>query len=109
MGRGEIVGEGGGVRCDGGVGRGTGVDEIDRGVGVGRVNGAGEPQCGLHKKPVLYCVRVLTKPATSLGSRNPLPTGGTTRSPMKASRSANVCSIQLPSAPLAMLSFDAIS
>ena len=60
VGRGEIVGEGGGVRCGGGVGRGGGVSEFVRGVGVGRVDGAGEPQCGLHKKPPLYCVRVLT-------------------------------------------------
>jgi len=55
-----MVGEGGGVRCGGGMGRGAGVGEVVRGVGVGRVNGAGVPQRGLHKKPPLYCARVLT-------------------------------------------------
>jgi hypothetical protein len=46
--------------CGGGVGRGTGVPELIRGVGVGRVGGKGSLQEGLHKKPSLYCVRVLT-------------------------------------------------
>jgi hypothetical protein len=59
VGRGEI-GVGTGVMRGGAVGRGTGVPEFVRGVGVGRVGGSGSLQGGLHKKPSLYCVRILT-------------------------------------------------
>ena len=43
------------------------------------------------------------------GGRWPLPTGGITRFPIKPSTAASVCATQLPSAPLAMFSFAAIS
>ena len=59
MGR-EEDGVGRGVMRGGAVGRGTGVPELVRGVGVGRVGGKGALQDGLHKKPSLYLVRVLT-------------------------------------------------
>ena len=42
------------------MGRCWGMPEFVRGVGLGRVEGAGSPQGELHKKPSLYCVSVLT-------------------------------------------------
>jgi hypothetical protein len=73
--------------------------------------GGGEPlsQLGAHKLPSLYSPRIPAVGDTSRGRRYPSPIGGITRSPIKASASANVCWIQLPSAPLAMFSFAAIS
>jgi hypothetical protein len=46
---------------------------------------------------------------TSLGRRYRSPIGGITKFPIKASASAKVCWMQLPSARLAMFSFAAIS
>lgn len=59
VGRGED-GVGTGVMWGGGVGRGTGVPEVVRGVGVGRGDPKGSMQYGLQSKPSLYWVRVLT-------------------------------------------------
>lgn len=81
-----------------------------RGCSVGLGGGLeSSSHSGAHKSPSLYSPRVSTRASTSLGDKNPLPTGGTTRSPIMASASDNVCWIQLPSAPLAMFSFATIS
>src|SRR5581483_6918555 len=84
-----------------------------RGWAVGRDLGAGLgdewSQLGAHKPPSLKSPRIPAKGAASRGRRYPSPIGGTTRSPIRASASANVCWTQLPSAPLAMFSFAAIS
>src|SRR5262245_32601943 len=78
-----------------------------RGGGVGLPGGGvGVTHCGTHIDPLLYWVSVRSKP---VGLRDPLPTGGMTRDPIAASACATVCSMHLPSAPLAMLSFAAIS
>lgn len=73
--------------------------------------GGGEPlsQLGAHKLPSLYSPRIPAVGCTADGRRYPSPTGGITRSPINASASAKVCWMQLPSAPLAMFSFAAIS
>jgi hypothetical protein len=52
VGRGE-AGGGTGVVRGGGVGCGTGVLELVRGVGVGSVGGKGALQDGLHKRSSL--------------------------------------------------------
>lgn len=107
VGRGE-GGGGTGVMCGGGVGRGAGVPALVRGVGVGRVGGF-VLHGGAHNAPSLYSVRASTCGDVTLVERNPLPTGGTTRFPIKASTSCSFSWIQLASAPLAILSFAAIS
>src|SRR5262245_20971585 len=81
-------------------GRGTGFG-CDRRGGTG----GGDPfssHDGAHKSPSLYSPRVSASVDTSRGDKNPLPTGGITRSPIKAFASVIVCWMQLPSAPLAM-------
>jgi hypothetical protein len=91
-------------------GRGGGGCRSGCGCSVGLGGGLeSSSHSGAHKSPSLYSPRVSTRPSTSLGDKNPLPTGGITRSPIIASASDNVCWIQLPSAPLAMFSFAAIS
>lgn len=59
VGRGED-GVGTGVTWGGRVGRGTGVPELIRGVGLGRGDPTGPVQDRLHSKPSLYWVRMLT-------------------------------------------------
>src|SRR5262249_38673345 len=108
VGRGE-GGGGTGVMRGAGTGRGEGDRVALRGGGGGGGTGAGGLQDGLHRKPSLYCVRVIRKPCTSLVSRNPSPTGGTTKSPIRASTPANVSSMQRACAPAAKFSFAAIS
>ena len=84
---------------------------VGRGRARGVAVGGGLPcsQDGAHNIPSLYWSRVSARADTSLGARYPSPTGGTTRSPIKASASAIVCWMQLASAPLAMFSFAAIN
>ena len=93
-----------GDQCRGGCCRGGSGCSVGLGGGL-----ESSSHSGAHKSPSLYSPRVSTRASTSLGDKNPLPTGGITRSPIIASASDNVCWIQLPSAPLAMFSFATIS
>jgi hypothetical protein len=59
--------------------------------------------------PSLYSPRIPGVGDTSRGRRYPSPIGGITEFPIKALGSAKVCWMQLPSAPLVIFSFAAIS
>src|ERR1700757_3810357 len=89
-------------------GRGAGLGRVRRAIGVA-VGGGVSSHVGAHSMPSLYWPRVSARADTSLGARYPSPTGGTTRSPIKALASSIVCWMQLVSEPLAMFSSAAIN
>ena len=88
-------------------GRGPGAGR-ERGAGVA-VGGGGPTQAGAHNRPTLYCSRTSVRADTSRGARYPVPTGGTTKSPIKPSAATIVGAMQLALLPAATLSFVAIN